>query len=33
MFVIPIDHINKKTMLFLNNVNIKKFKKIFANYK
>ena len=32
MFKILIDYINKKTMSFLNNVEIKKFKNIFANY-
>ena len=33
MSKILIDHINKKTMSFLNDVEIKKFKNIFANYK
>ena len=33
MFKILIDHINKKTMLFLNDVEIKKFKNIFVNHK
>ena len=32
MFKILIDHINKKTMSFLNNVEIKKSKNSFANY-
>ena len=32
MFKILIDHINKKTMSFLNNVEIKIFKNIFANH-
>ena len=32
MFKILIDYINKKTMLFLNDVEIKKFKNISANY-
>ena len=32
MFKILIDYINKKTMSFLNDVKIKKFKNIFANY-
>ena len=32
MFKIPIDHINKNTMLFLNDVEIKKSKNIFANH-
>ena len=33
MFKILIDHINKKTMSFLNDVEIKKSKNIFANHK
>ena len=33
MFKILIDYINKKTMSFLNDVEIKKFKNIFASYK
>ena len=33
MFRILIDHINKKTMFFLNDVEIKEFKNIFANHK
>ena len=33
MFKILIDYINKKAMLFLNDVNIKESKNISANYK
>ena len=33
MIRILIDHINKKTMSFLNNIEIKKFKNVSVNYK